>query len=63
MSSRNSKYEDKKKAKGLKKITLWGPEHCEVEIKQIVEHCIDDRDCIPFMVRSLTTGRMAKGVD
>ncbi|MPY23912.1 hypothetical protein [Shewanella sp. YLB-07] len=60
--TKNQKYETKMKARGLKKITLWIPTESQVELKSIAEFCCDNKDYIPFMVRSLTTGKMRKGV-
>ncbi|MEI8670358.1 hypothetical protein P4S65_20320 [Pseudoalteromonas sp. B131b] len=60
--TRNEKYEQKQKGKGLKKVTLWIPDNSEIEIKQMVEFLIDNPDHIPFMARSITTGRMKKAV-
>lgn len=60
--TRNQKYEQKQKGKGLKKVTLWIPDNSEIEIKQMVEFLIDNPYHIPFMARSITTGRMKKAV-
>lgn len=60
--TRNQKYEQKQKGKGLKKVTLWIPDNSEIEIKQMVEFLIDNPDHILFMARSITTGRMKKAV-
>ena len=60
--SRNARYEKKKKAQGLVKLTLWIPESAEVELKQIAEFCCENPEFIPFMVRSTITGKMRKGV-
>jgi hypothetical protein len=61
MLSRNQIYEQKQRQKGLSKKTFWIPKHCEIEIAQIIEFCTENRDYIPFMCRSLTTGKMKKG--
>lgn len=61
--SRNKRYEQKMKDEGLVKRTLWIPEHCESEFKQMAQACVLDRDQIPFMTRSIKTGRMKKAVD
>jgi len=61
--SRNTDYEARQRAKGLVKSTVWIPKHCVVETKQMIDYCTNDRDKIPFMVRSIKTGRMAKAVD
>lgn len=60
--TRNQKYEKKQKDKGLKKVTLWIPDHSEVEIKQMIDFLIDNPDHIPSMARSIKTGRMKKAV-
>jgi len=62
MTSRNSIYEQKQRHKGLKKITLWIPEHCEDDLKLMASLCCDDNDLIPSTLRSLKTGRM-KGIN
>ena len=60
--SKNAKYEAKQKAKGLKKVTVWIRHESEVELKAIAQFCCVHKDYVPFMVRSLTTGKMRKGV-
>jgi hypothetical protein len=62
MTSKNSIYEKKMREKGLKKITLWIPEHCADDLKLMASLCCDDNDLIPSTVRSVTTGRM-KGIN
>lgn len=61
--TRNQRYERRLKAKGMKKITLWIPEGTEPEFKQMAEFCCENDDHIPFMARSLSTGKLKKGVD
>lgn len=61
-ASRNSTYEQKMRAKGLKKITLWIPDECADDLKLMASICCDNKDLIPSTVRSLTTGRM-KGIN
>ena len=60
--SRNSEYEERQKSKGLKKITVWVPISSEIEFKLMAESCCEDRDYVPSMLRSITTGRMKKGI-
>lgn len=60
--SRNAKYENKMKAQGLKKLTVWIPQDAEVEFKQMADFCRENSSHIPFMARSLVTGRMKKAV-
>lgn len=60
--SRNSLYEEKKKAKGLVKVTLWVPNHVSDDVKLLAGILCDDNDLVPSTVRSLTTGRM-KGIN
>ena len=62
MTSRNKRYEDKKRAKGLIKKTVWIPEECSVEFQQMADFCTEHRGYIPFMVRSLVTGKMKKAI-
>jgi hypothetical protein len=58
--SRNSEYEARQKARGLKKVALWVPEHCENEFRLMAQTCCEDKDLIPSTLRSLTTGKMKK---
>ena len=60
--TRNQKYEKQRKEKGQKKLTVWVPEKAEIEVKQMCEFLCDNPDFIPFMVRSLTTGKMKKAI-
>ena len=60
--SRNSDYEARQKAKGLKKVTVWIPDSSEVELKQVAQFCCENQEYFPFMVRSSVTGRMKKGI-
>ncbi|MCG7546967.1 hypothetical protein [Pseudoalteromonas sp. Of7M-16] len=60
--TRNQKYEQKQKGKGLKKVTLWVPAGAEIEVKQMCEFLCENTDYIPFMARSLTTGKMKKAI-
>ncbi|KAF7770093.1 hypothetical protein PCIT_a3050 [Pseudoalteromonas citrea] len=62
MTSRNQKYEKQRKEKGQKKITVWVPEQAEIEVKQMCEFLCENPDYIPFMARSLTTGKMKKAI-
>lgn len=60
--NRNQKYEAKQRSLGLKKVTLWVPDSAEIEFKQMAQFLCDNPDYIPFMVRSVTTGKMRKAV-
>ncbi|PCI54433.1 MAG: hypothetical protein COB45_08390 [Gammaproteobacteria bacterium] len=60
--SRNAKHEQNKRNKGLKKVTLWIPDHCADDLKLMASICCDNKDLIPSTVRSLKTGRM-KGIN
>ncbi|UML95622.1 hypothetical protein [Shewanella xiamenensis] len=60
--SRNQKYELKQRSRGLSKVTLWVPESSEIELKQMAQFLCENPDYIPFMVRSITTGKMRKAV-
>jgi hypothetical protein len=62
MTTKNEKYKANKKAKGLKKITLWLPVKSEDDIKLLASVCCDNQDLIPHTVRSLKTGKM-KGIN
>ena len=58
--TRNQRYEAAKRAEGLAKRTFWIPENLIVEFNAMAEFCRNNPDHIPYMARSLTTGRMAK---
>jgi hypothetical protein len=58
MTSRNSAYEQKMRDKGLKKITLWIPEHCSDDLKLMASICCDNQDFIPSTVRSLANNHI-----
>lgn len=60
--TRNSKYELKQRSNGLKKLTLWVPIESEIEFKSMADFLCHNRDFVPFMARSLTTGKMKKAV-
>lgn len=62
MSNRNKDYEDRKKAQGLKRVPIWIPIDCEAEFKQMAEFCCENREYVPFMVKSTITGKFKKGV-
>ncbi|OHU93255.1 hypothetical protein BET10_01825 [Pseudoalteromonas amylolytica] len=61
--TRNQRYELTMKNRGLSKRTLWLPDRCECEIKQMVEFLIENPDFIPAMARDLKTGRLKKCID
>ena len=58
--SSNARYEQKRKLAGDVKITLWVPDHCAADFKDVADHCCDNRDLIPAGVRSISTGRLVK---
>ncbi|MCF6455519.1 hypothetical protein [Pseudoalteromonas sp. MMG024] len=60
--NRNKRYEEKMKQKGLKKVTLWLPVNAEIEFKQMAEFCIENPYHVPYMAKSIKTGRFAKAV-
>jgi hypothetical protein len=60
--SRNAIYESKMRAQGFKKVTVWVSEESEPEFKLMAKFCCENREHIPFMARSLITGKMKKGV-
>lgn len=65
--TRNKKYETRQKAKCLTKITVWIPDHAEVEFKEMAAYVteqwllpIEERsELIPYMMRNIKTGRNA----
>lgn len=58
MSRRNSEYEQRKKDKGLKKITLWVPEDKDCELKQAAQMMCDNQDLTISVLRSIATGKL-----
>lgn len=58
--TRNQRYEQRQKDKGLVKVTLWVPMNSQVEVRQMAEYLQENKNHIPYMARSLVTGRMAK---
>lgn len=56
--SRNSAYEQRKKDKGLKKITLWVPEDKDCELKQAAQMMCDNQDLTISVLRSIATGKL-----
>ncbi|MFB9216520.1 hypothetical protein [Vibrio sinaloensis] len=56
--SRNSKYEKRQKAKGLKKVTLWLPEDKDCDIKQAAQMMCDNPNLTVNVLRNITTGRL-----
>ncbi|MCG9583718.1 hypothetical protein L1D13_09170 [Vibrio tubiashii] len=58
MSRRNSEYEQRKKDKGLKKITLWVPEDKDCELKQAAQMMCDNEDLTISVLRSIATGKL-----
>lgn len=61
--SKQKRYLAKQKAAGLVQCQLWIPSGVVTEFRQMAEVCANDRDQVPFMSRSITTGRMKKAVD
>ena len=62
MVSRNAMYEQNMRDKGLKKVTLWIPIQSADDIKLMATICCENRDLVPSMLRSSTTGRV-KGIN
>ncbi|MDC5808833.1 hypothetical protein OPW07_03715 [Vibrio europaeus] len=58
MSRRNSEYEQRKKDKGLKKITPWVPEDKDCELKQAAQMMCDNEDLTISVLRSIATGKL-----
>ncbi|XDF77912.1 hypothetical protein AAFX60_001395 [Aliivibrio fischeri] len=55
--SRNSKYEAKKKAEGLKKVTVWIPSEREVEFQLLAAACCDYRHLSFDTLRDTLSGK------
>ena len=60
--SRNSDYEKRKKSQGTGEKTIWIPEVSSVEFSQMAQFCCEHPDCIPYMARSISSGKMKKAV-
>ena len=60
--SRNSEYEKRRKAKGQTKITVWVPDGAVIETKQMCDFLCSHRGFIPFMAKSVITGKFQKAV-
>lgn len=63
MTSRNALYELKKREQGLTKKTLWIPEEYKAEFEQMAKFCVENKGCVPAMVRDTKTGRLRKAVE
>lgn len=57
MMSRNSRYEAKQKAQGLKKVTLWIPAERESEFKQLADACCIHRHLTFNSLRDTQSGK------
>lgn len=55
--TRNAKYEQAQKAKGLVKVTLWLPESVAPNFKLAASLCLYNKNLTLTGLRSLTTGR------
>jgi hypothetical protein len=58
MMSRNARYEQSNKSKGLEKVTLWLPSSVAADFKLAAGLCVDNRDLTVSLLRSVTTGRV-----
>jgi len=56
--SRNAKYEQKMKDKGLKKVTLWIPEDRESDIKQAASMMCDNEALTINVLRNMESGKV-----
>ncbi|OEE69466.1 antitoxin MazE-like protein [Vibrio genomosp. F6] len=56
--SRNSKYEQKMKEHGFKKVTLWVPSDRECDIKHAVSSMCENDNLTVSVLRNLDTGRL-----
>ncbi len=58
--SRNKQYEERQKAKGLVKATVWISTEALPDLIAIADYCKNNRDTVPSMVRDLKTGRLKR---
>lgn len=56
--TRNAKYEQRMKEKGLKKVTLWVPSDRESDIKQAASVMCDFENLTVGVLKDVNTGRM-----
>lgn len=57
--TRNKRYEQKMKAQGLKKVTLWIPEDRESDIKQAASVMCENEKLTIGVLKNIETGRLA----
>ncbi len=57
--TRNKRYEQKMKAQGLKKVTLWIPEDRESDIKQAASVMCENDNLTIGVLKNIETGRLA----
>ncbi|EGR4278574.1 TPA: hypothetical protein AB5H67_001477 [Vibrio cholerae] len=57
IQSRNSRYEEKKKQKGLKKVTLWIPQGMESDFYQLASALADNPSLTIDVLRNIDTGK------
>jgi hypothetical protein len=55
--SRNARYEQRRRALGLVKVTLWIPNDREPEFKMLAEACCDYRHLSFNTLRDTTSGK------
>ncbi len=56
--SKNKRYEERMKSKGLKKVTLWVPEDRESDIKQAASAMCDNESLTVGVLKNIETGRL-----
>ncbi|WP_274015452.1 antitoxin MazE-like protein [Vibrio parahaemolyticus] len=56
--SRNTRYEQRMKERGLKKVTLWVPSDRESDIKQAASVMCDCENLTVGVLKDVNTGRM-----
>lgn len=57
MTSRNARYEQAQRNKGLEKVTLWVPTCVAPNFKLAASLCVDNSDLTLTGLRSLKSGR------
>lgn len=57
MTSRNARYEQQQKARGLQKVTLWLPDSVAPNFKLAASLCIENPELTLTALRNLTNGR------
>ena len=56
MGKKHDKYNEKMKAQGLEKVTMWLPSKVTDDFKLAAARCVENRDATVNSLRSISTG-------